>query len=150
WKEMLGVEVPTPFRRMDFYESMAKYGNDKPDLRFGLEHVVLNDVIAKFGGDGGVGPMWEAVQQKDGLIKVMVVSPGSEAEQNARQLQDEMDTVNQGLESSRYKSASTPADRRELSRKETEELEVFVQGMGARGLARAKIAENGDWTQAPL
>jgi aspartyl-tRNA synthetase len=38
----------------------------------------------------------------------------------------------------------------QLSRKDTDELETFCRGMGAGGLARAKIAENGEWTQAPL
>ena len=45
WKEMLGVEIPRPFRRMPFDESMAKYGNDKPDLRFDMPHVVLTDLV---------------------------------------------------------------------------------------------------------
>src|SRR5690606_21085929 len=52
----------------------AKYGNDKPDLRFGLEHVVLTDLIAHYGPDGGVPLMYEAVQKK-GIVKAMVV-PG--------------------------------------------------------------------------
>src|SRR5262249_32106249 len=37
-----------------------------------------------------------------------------------------------------------------LSRTEADKLEEFVKGFGARGLARAKVGENGDWTQSPL
>ncbi|MBN0919303.1 aspartate--tRNA ligase [[Mycoplasma] gypis] len=32
--KQLGLELQTPFKRMDFFESMDKYGNDKPDTRF--------------------------------------------------------------------------------------------------------------------
>jgi aspartyl-tRNA synthetase len=34
---LIGKQVKTPMRRMPFAEAMAKYGSDKPDLRFGLE-----------------------------------------------------------------------------------------------------------------
>ncbi|HVG63233.1 MAG TPA: aspartate--tRNA ligase [Hyalangium sp.] len=114
WKEVLDVDVPTPFMRMDFYESMAKYGNDKPDLRFGLEHVVLTELVREHGEGGGVPLLWEAVQHK-GIVKAMVL----------------------------------PADK-PLSRAETDKLEEFAKQAGARGLARAKVGEGGEWTQSPL
>ncbi|MFL5427831.1 MAG: aspartate--tRNA ligase, partial [Myxococcales bacterium] len=37
-----------------------------------------------------------------------------------------------------------------LSRTETDKLEEIAKGMGAKGLARAKVDEQGNWTQSPL
>ncbi len=42
---LIDVQVPTPIRRMAYSEAMAKYGSDKPDLRFGLE---LTEMTAYF------------------------------------------------------------------------------------------------------
>ncbi|WP_183294782.1 aspartate--tRNA ligase [Cellulomonas cellasea] len=41
--DLIGYTVPTPIPRMTFADAMARYGSDKPDLRFGLELVELTD-----------------------------------------------------------------------------------------------------------
>ena len=45
FKEILGVDVQTPFPRMPYEEAMNRYGVDKPDTRFGLELVDLTDCV---------------------------------------------------------------------------------------------------------
>jgi len=37
WREGIGEELMTPFERMTHAEAQARFGSDKPDLRFGLE-----------------------------------------------------------------------------------------------------------------
>ncbi|NGY67489.1 aspartate--tRNA ligase [Clostridium perfringens] len=49
FKEVLGVDVITPIKRMTFKDAMEKYGSDKPDLRFGMEITNLSDVVKECG-----------------------------------------------------------------------------------------------------
>ncbi|HZR10378.1 MAG TPA: aspartate--tRNA ligase, partial [Myxococcales bacterium] len=115
WREVLGVRIEKPFPRMRFEQSMREYGNDKPDLRFGLKHVELTTVVAEHKGAGV--PMWQSFA---------TLTPGQIV-----------------------KALKVPASAN-FSRTETDKLEEIAKGMGARGLARAKIGENGEWTQSPL
>jgi aspartyl-tRNA synthetase len=49
WRDVLGVDLPTPFPRLPFVEAMNRYGVDKPDVRFGLELVDLTDTFKQSG-----------------------------------------------------------------------------------------------------
>lgn len=44
FKTCRGIEFTEDFPRMTFAEAMKKYGSDKPDIRFGMEFVEMNDV----------------------------------------------------------------------------------------------------------
>ncbi|MEU8149036.1 aspartate--tRNA ligase [Nonomuraea sp. NPDC048901] len=46
WRETVGHEIPTPLPRMTYADAMARYGSDKPDLRFGQELVEMTDYFA--------------------------------------------------------------------------------------------------------
>jgi aspartyl-tRNA synthetase len=69
--KVIGVDVPRPFRRMPYAEAIAKYGADKPDLRFGLE---IQDFGALFG-QSPFGIFREAVEH-GGTVRGFVV-PGA-------------------------------------------------------------------------
>ena len=45
WKEMLNIDVQTPFVRMPWDEAMGRFGSDKPDTRFGLEIQNVTEVF---------------------------------------------------------------------------------------------------------
>lgn len=114
FKETIGVELQRPFQHMPYDEAMARYGSDKPDLRFGLEHIDLTEAMK--AKDGGGVALFKAALDAGGIIKAMVV----------------------------------PA-KHELSRTEVDKLEDEVKKLGGKGLARARVGEDGrSWTQTPL
>lgn len=45
WRDVLDVELPTPFPRLTHADAMERYGTDKPDLRFGMEFVDVTEVL---------------------------------------------------------------------------------------------------------
>ncbi|MFA5423618.1 MAG: aspartate--tRNA ligase [Phycisphaerae bacterium] len=47
WKEILGVEIKTPIRRMTYSEAIEYYGIDRPDLRFDMKLRDITDIAAK-------------------------------------------------------------------------------------------------------
>ena len=49
WKEILGVEIKLPLRRMTWAEAMDRFGSDKPDLRFGMELCDVSEVVRNCG-----------------------------------------------------------------------------------------------------
>lgn len=49
FKEIRGVEINEPFKRMTWHDAMKYYGSDKPDIRFGMEFVELMDIMKGHG-----------------------------------------------------------------------------------------------------
>jgi aspartyl-tRNA synthetase len=129
WKAALDVDLSEQypggrFPRMRFDDSMRDYGNDKPDLRFEMKHVDLTDLIVEH--DGGNIPFWAPIAEKfkDG-------------------------TYRKDLPAEIVKAMLVPAAAG-LSRSDGDKLEKVARGMGAAGLARAKVGDDGAWTQSPL
>ena len=49
WKEVIDVEIETPFLRMSYFDAMNRFGVDKPDMRFAMELHDCNEIFAKSG-----------------------------------------------------------------------------------------------------
>jgi aspartyl-tRNA synthetase len=78
WKKFRGVDLP-PIPRMTFAEAMNRYGNDKPDLRFGLE---LQDLGADLQSSGF--QVFEDVLAKKGSIKGFGVDASAQVDSKAQ------------------------------------------------------------------
>jgi aspartyl-tRNA synthetase len=121
WKDVLGLDITAPFARMPHEEAMARYGSDKPDLRFDLPLCDLTEAVRRHDG-GGVEMFKTALATRRAAHDPPVV-----------------------------KGWRLPAEQAtKLSRTEVDKLEEFVKGLGARGLARARVGAGGAWTQTPL
>ena len=57
-REFVGIELELPLRRITWRDAMARFGSDKPDLRFGMELTDLSDLVA----DSAFRVFSEAVQ----------------------------------------------------------------------------------------
>ena len=72
-RETQGVDVPTPFPRMTHADMLARYGSDKPDLRYGMELADLGPVFAqtKFNAIG-------SALAKGGAVKGLAAPGGAQ------------------------------------------------------------------------
>ncbi len=49
FRDALGIELTLPFPRMTYADAMARFGSDKPDVRFGMEFADISDIAADCG-----------------------------------------------------------------------------------------------------
>jgi aspartyl-tRNA synthetase len=66
FRSILNVDIETPFQRLGYQESMERFGNDKPDMRFGLELKDMADLAAK-----GTFKVFLDALQSGGLVKAL-------------------------------------------------------------------------------
>jgi aspartyl-tRNA synthetase len=73
WKEALGLEIETPFMRLDMQECLLKYGTDKPDLRYELEIADVSDALRKTGSTVLRGAL-----DSGGVVRCLAVPGGKD------------------------------------------------------------------------
>lgn len=82
FKETMGTDIETPFRRMSHEEAMLRYGTDKPDTRFGLE---LEDITEVFRDSDF--QVFSGAIKKGGIIKALNLK-GKAAELSRKEIDD--------------------------------------------------------------
>jgi len=66
FKEVKGIDLVTPFPRMEYAEAIDRFGLDKPDTRFELELKDISDIVADAGFK-----VFASVVQKGGIVKAL-------------------------------------------------------------------------------
>ena len=74
FKEVLDVDIQTPFLRMPYREAMDRFGSDKPDMRFGFELKDISDLVKDCGFGVFSGPVAEG-----GSVRLINIEGGAAA-----------------------------------------------------------------------
>lgn len=102
FKEVMGVDIPTPLPRLTFADAMNRYGSDKPDTRFGFE---IQDITETVSGIDFV--VFKNAVEEGGTVRAVNVKNGAET----------------------------------YTRKEIDKLIEHAKGIGAKGLAYIRWAD---------
>lgn len=73
WKEILGVELTTPFPRLDMQDCLLRYGTDKPDLRYELEISDVSRVLSETGAT-----ILRSALSEGGVVRALGVPGGKD------------------------------------------------------------------------
>ncbi len=104
FKNVLDVDVQTPFPRLKYDDCMNRYGSDKPDTRFDMEIFDISSVVNETEF-----VVFKNALQNGGTVRGITAKNGSAT----------------------------------YTRKEIDKLVEYVKGIGAKGLAWVKVADNG-------
>ena len=102
FKDVLGVDVPTPLPRLTFADAMNRYGSDKPDTRFGFEIQDITDALKDIDF-----VVFRNAVDEGGSVRAINVKNGAET----------------------------------YTRKEIDKLVEHAKGIGAKGLAYIRWAD---------
>src|SRR5438094_9590710 len=73
WKDVIGIEIKTPFPRMDMQEALLKYGSDKPDLRYDLVIADVSDALR-----GTSATVFRSALDAGGVVRWFAVPGGKD------------------------------------------------------------------------
>ena len=88
WKQILDVDLVTPFPRLDMKDTLLRYGTDKPDLRYELVIADLGDVLAQTHAQ-----VFKTVLADGGVVRGFAVPGGKDM---TRRELDELSTSARG------------------------------------------------------
>ncbi|MGF1540253.1 MAG: aspartate--tRNA ligase [Pleurocapsa sp.] len=91
FKTVKNIDLPRPFPRLTYAESMAKYGSDRPDTRFDLELVDVSDIVKNSGFK-----VFSGAVASGGQVKVLPIPNGNDAISNVR-IKPKGDLFNQAV-----------------------------------------------------
>ena len=66
FKDVLDVDLKTPFERLSYDDAVGRFGLDKPDIRFALELVDISDIVQDAGFK-----LFSDVVKKGGIVKAL-------------------------------------------------------------------------------
>src|SRR5467141_2621847 len=158
WKDVLGIEIKTPFPRLDMQEALLKYGTDKPDLRYDLVIADVSDALR-----GTSATVFRSALDAGGVVRCLAVPGGKDM--SRRQL-DELALMAKGAGAKGLAWMPGPLDRH-LSEGEVSAIMAAagagaddlvllvadrrrkaetVMGLVRRDIARRrKLARQGEW-----
>ena len=158
WKEVLGIEIKTPFPRLDMQEALLKYGTDKPDLRYELVIADVSDALR-----GTSATVFRGALDAGGVVRCFAVPGGKDI---SRRELDELALMAKGAGAKGLAWVPGPLDRHlsegEVSailaaaRAGADDLVLLVadrrrkaetvMGLLRREIARRrKLARQGEW-----
>ncbi|MFA7543927.1 MAG: aspartate--tRNA ligase [Candidatus Cloacimonadaceae bacterium] len=73
FSEIKGIELPLPFKRLQYVDAMNRFGSDKPDLRFGMELYDLSEALK-----GSEFQVFKNCLEAGGSIKAIAIPGGAE------------------------------------------------------------------------
>jgi aspartyl-tRNA synthetase len=83
FREVMGIEVSTPFPRLEYPEAMSRFGTDKPDIRFGMELQDITNLV-----EDSDFKAFNEVIETGGVVKAITVKMG--ASSFSRKVLDEL------------------------------------------------------------
>jgi aspartyl-tRNA synthetase len=149
---VIGVDVPVPFARLPYAEAIARFGSDKPDLRFGLE---IRDHSAIFASSSF--SLFRDAVERGGVVRGFV-APGA-AKYSRKQLDGLTEQAKasglsglvwvkqaeDGLKSPALKAAGEPTLRQALEQAGAGTADLLLLAAGpadatSKGLGQLRLA----------